>query len=192
MTILVLSLILCLNETPVFGGDERLSMHPVDVQQRSFVDSLHAQGVDSILTFRLWIYTNGYNGNGRVVWKHQGVASTRKFTMVGSEVDSTIGTSAQHIDSVFALATATMPHSEGLNYRPSEYHISHDSECRVEVRIDSQYASWTLRGAKISNNPDRVRVQLCRALADPNEALSVLVGGLKVGDQFISDSTARK
>ncbi|MBO6515011.1 MAG: hypothetical protein JJ975_00490 [Bacteroidia bacterium] len=53
------------------------SKHPVDIIARKDIDSLKREGVDTILLYRHWLFTNGYNGYGKLIWKERG--ETRQY-----------------------------------------------------------------------------------------------------------------
>ena len=46
--------------------------HPIDEQIFIFRDSLKEKGIDTVLIYRHWQYTNGINGYGKEIWINNG------------------------------------------------------------------------------------------------------------------------
>jgi hypothetical protein len=55
------------------------SYHPIDYKTVAFRDSLFRKSVDTVIIYSHWIYTNGWNGYGKVVWKKNGETFLVKF-----------------------------------------------------------------------------------------------------------------
>jgi hypothetical protein len=51
--------------------------HDVDILARISIDSLIQTGVDTLLYFRHWQYTNGFNGYGKLAWMKSGTLYQR-------------------------------------------------------------------------------------------------------------------
>jgi hypothetical protein len=61
--------------------EEKTSHHPIDYRLISFRDSLlrFKSYRDTAIIYSHWIYTNGWNGYGKVVWKKNGETFLVKF-----------------------------------------------------------------------------------------------------------------
>lgn len=55
----------------IFNGVEQY--HDVDILTRITIDSLTQLEIDTILYFRDWPQTNGFNGYGKLIWKQHGI-----------------------------------------------------------------------------------------------------------------------
>ncbi len=55
----------------IFNGVEQY--HDVDILARMTIDSLTQLEIDTILYFRDWPHTNGFNGYGKLIWKKSGI-----------------------------------------------------------------------------------------------------------------------
>ncbi len=51
---------------------DRQSSHPVDIKALHLKDSLLLTGIDTIIVYRHWLGTNGFNGYGKVIWLDKG------------------------------------------------------------------------------------------------------------------------
>lgn len=55
----------------IFNGVKQY--HDIDILARITIDSLSESGVDTVLYFRDWPHTNGFNGYGKLTWKKSGI-----------------------------------------------------------------------------------------------------------------------
>jgi hypothetical protein len=169
--------------------------HPVDIYQDALIDSLSANGVDSIVAMRCWGYTNGWNGYGYLIWTLNGTTLGRYVELVKGEIDPQLTVTTAMPDSLFGMAQRTMGDTAGQGFMKSKWQVSHDSECRVRVRLGREVGSWKMRGQEIYANPDRHRTLLLRAMQSPRLGISILiVDGLDVTDQFrggLADTVAK-
>jgi hypothetical protein len=126
---------------------------------------------------------NGWNGYGWLVWKDKGSTVGRYVEIVRGQVDHALTITKEMQDSVFGIAQQTLPTTEGQGFKVSDWQVSHDSECRVRVRLSNQAGEWRMRGQQIHANPNRLRTLLLKALENPKLGLGVRIDGLMIIDQ---------
>jgi hypothetical protein len=176
--VLANSVVACCPCSPPYEG------HPIDTYQNTVIDSLSGAGVDSIVAMRCWLGMNGWNGYGWLLWKNKGATVGRYVEIVGLQIDHALTKTTEMPDSIFGIAQQTLLPSEGQEFKVPDWRVSHDSECRVRVRLSEQTGEWRMKGQQVHANPDRLRTHLLKALENPKLGLGITrIDGLMIIDQ---------
>ncbi len=119
-----------INIPPVeFCGQDHY--HFVDIIAKYKIDSLNETGIDTILFYRHWLGTNGFNGYGKILWKEGN--STRQMQLNFENYNGRYGISSidlktdlnpQSIDFFFSHQLDTVQSSP----REPKISISHDAD----------------------------------------------------------------
>lgn len=157
--------------------------HPVDIYQSSIIDSLEANGVDSIVAIRYWCGSNGWNGYGQLVWKHNGETIGRYVEIVNRQIDHRLTQTTPMSDTIIGMAERTLPPTEAEGFNESQWRVSHDAIVRVRVRVGQETGEWSMRGMQIHANADRLRPMFINALSNPKLGYGVRIGGLIITDK---------
>jgi len=129
----------------IFNKEEQF--HDVDILARITIDSLIQTGVDTLLYFRDWQYTNGFNGYGKLAWMKSGTLKQRhieydensdpveaRFTF---QQDSTLKNSLTYY-------LETNLHSDKCTPEVTKFIFSHPGSYFVYSRIKNTENSFTM------------------------------------------------
>ncbi len=155
---------------------EYQSYHPIDKQLLTFKDSLKGIGIDTILIYRHWKYTNGFNGYGKVVWVEKGKKNHCKLIFENGSSNN----------EVKVLEMQTMKNDSLINFffknrldlisenpTNSIISISHDSTHFVEISYNNESYCYLIEGVIVFSNPEHLRSKWVHLLAD--EKVSTIV-----------------
>jgi hypothetical protein len=92
--------------------------NPIDFYHSNLIDSLEANGVDSIVAIRYWTFGSGRNGYGRLVWKHNGETIGRYVESVNRDIDHRLTRTMPMSDTIIGMAKRTLlsTHTSGLEF----------------------------------------------------------------------------
>ncbi|MBS1560235.1 MAG: hypothetical protein JSS89_01385 [Bacteroidetes bacterium] len=175
---------------------DRQSYHPVDIKALQVRDSLRQAGIDTIVVYRHWIGTNGFNGYGKVIWLENGRCLQYKYELVrknGTYGDILVTSSIVRSDSL--LRFFFEKHVESVSSNPTKqgFVLDHDSEHYVDVWYQGIRYCYIIKGMLVDENPDDLRASFVNMLRDFNvssiKASESFIGGFPTPDP---DSTTRK
>ena len=153
------------------------SYHPIDEQIISFRDSLNEIGIDTVLIYRHWKYTNGFNGYGKVIWAKNG-----KFYQFKSIFENeankygikSLGIQKVKKDSLICFYFQNRLDTITENPTQSMISMSHDASHFVEITIKDFSYCFVIKGLVVSFNPVNLRAKWINMLADEKDAAASL------------------
>lgn len=180
------TLVLCLlTAIQTFGqvsicGD-RQSSHPVDIRALHLRDSLRQTGIDTIIVYRHWLGTNGFNGYGKVIWLDKGQCFQYKIEFENSGGNygiKQVNLSKLKSDSLFILFFDN--HIDTITTNPTKQSVqmSHDAEHFVEVSYKDKSYCFLISGLLVQFNPDNSRAKFISLLSDENVS-SIIIDGIR-------------
>lgn len=153
------------------------SSHPVDVKALYLRDSLRLKDIDTIVVYRHWLWKNGFNGYGKVVWVDQGQCFQYKIEFennagnygIKQVIFSKINSDSP-IDFFFAnnLDTVTSNPTKQL------IQASDDSEHFIEVSCKNKVYCYLISGLLVQFNPDHLRAKFVRLLSDKDVSNTII------------------
>ena len=161
---------------------DRQSSHPVDIRALHLRDSLRQTGVDTIIVYRHWLETNGFNGYGKVIWLDKGQCLQYKIEFENSSGNYGIGQvklSKLKSDSLFTFFFSNHIDTVTNNPTKQEMQMSHDAEHYVEVSYKTKSYCYLISGLLVQFNPDNLRANFANLLSD-NKGSAVKVNGVRI------------
>lgn len=141
--------------------------HPLDIKAALIKDSLKKTGVDTLLIYRHWHATNGYNGYAKVLWRKNGKLQQKQIPFLNDvpylRMDS-IRYSAIPLDTVFSEDFFNELFSVTENPTKQDYQQTHDTEHFVYYCMKNQVYCFTIKGILVTSNPAHIRCKLVRLL----------------------------
>lgn len=149
--------------------EDKKSYHPVDIKAMQIMDSLIQAGIDTVIVYRHWLGTNGFNGYGKVLWLNKGQCFQCKIEFENrTNKIKKIAYSILQSDSVFRFFFVN--HIDTIRNNPvqQDMYISHDAEHYFYISYGPKNYCYLIGGLKVRYNPDNGRSELIYLLADEN------------------------
>jgi hypothetical protein len=153
---------------------ENLS-HPVDIKAKQIADDLKKKGIDTLLIYRDWLSTNGYNGYGKVIWLDKGVTKQCLINLIDKRNGFTTKVIYSHLpnsnhfdfffknrlDTITSYPKYDRNYEEGNGSDMSKMHveISDDAAHFVYLYIDKKPYCFEITGSDLINYPNHPRSQ---------------------------------
>ncbi len=141
--------------------EDEQSHHPIDKELFRLRESLQNQAVDTILIYRHWIYTNGFNGYGKVFWKKNGehYQFGLDFNKETGQIDITDTISVQSDSTVQFFFDHRIDTSKS-NPEKQDMRMSHDGQHFVSMGLGAaNHYCFTISNLLVQFNPNHKRVQ---------------------------------
>lgn len=144
---------------------EYKSHHPIDVENFKIKDSLIENGIDTILVYRHWKYTNGFNGYGKVIWKDNGINYQCKTIFENNE---TKALGIQKLDNDSLINYYFKNGLDTIKENPTNSMVSatHDASHFVEISYGKKSYCYVIKGFIVFFNPENLRANWINILAD--------------------------
>lgn len=141
--------------------------HPVDIKAKLIFDSLKAKGIDTLLIYRDWLGTNGYNGYGKVLWLDKGVLKQYRINFINEAPYygiKSINFSVVKSDSIFTFYFKNNVQSVTTNPTKQDMWMSHDSDHFIYLEANRKVYCFNISGLLVQNNPDNLRSKFIQKL----------------------------
>ena len=136
------------------------SFHPIDKEIFKLRKHLQTEGVDTIIIYSHWIYTNGFNGYGKVLWKKDGETFQLRLNYNKETSQITM------IDTMKVLNDSIVNfffdyQLESIKKNPEKQYIemSHDGRHFISINWGGNQYCYTISNLLVQFNPDNKRVQ---------------------------------
>jgi hypothetical protein len=162
--ILISILILFAGSNVAYGQinicEDKKSNHPMDNELLKLKDNLQVAGVDTIIVYSHWIYTNGFNGYGKIIWRTKG----ENFLL---QLDYNKETSKVDVsDSILLMNDSTMNfffdnQLDTIHNNPekNDIQMSHDGRHFISIEWGENRYCFTISNLVVQFNPENERVQ---------------------------------
>lgn len=165
-------------QTKICGETE--SFHPLDREMVKLQKYLQSSGVDTIIIYRHWIYTNGFNGYGKALWKKDGktfqlILNYNKETLQITRSDTL------HVSKAAGLSFFFNQQIDTINSNPvkQDYRMSHDGRHYISIRWGDNSYCYTISNLLVQFNPNSKRVQWINFFKE-DETDQIRIDGVKV------------
>lgn len=137
------------------------SYHPIDKNLYQLRDSLFSSNIDTVAIYSHWIYTNGFNGYGKVIWIQNGEVYLLRL----SYKKETLSIQRDEIkqvdnDSVFTYFFENEIDTIKTNPDRQEFSMSHDGRHFFQITWNEESYCFLISNLLVRYNPDNKRVQL--------------------------------
>ena len=149
---------------------EEESFHPVDYELVKLRNRLQSKGVDSILIYRHWIHTNGYNGYGKIIWNIGGETFQQKFSCKDKVTSSEV-VRLEH-DTFINFYFQNKVDTISSNPDKPDINISHDASHFISFYHDSKNYCFFISGLEVEFNQTNDRAKWVKMLSD--EAVCII------------------
>ncbi|HYV90166.1 MAG TPA: hypothetical protein VE978_00190 [Chitinophagales bacterium] len=155
--------------------DNEESQHPVDIRALRLRDSLKQKAIDTIIVYRDWLGTNGFNGYGKVIWLNMGQCFQFKIDYERKDGDKikSVALSRLKNDSIFQFFFYNHIDTVSMNPTKQAFRMDHDAEHFIEVDYGSKKYCYLISGLIVRFNPDNLRAEFVRLLTDTDFSLSI-------------------
>ena len=170
----LLTLCLCYFQC-LFAQSEKVTLcnsdhyHPVDIKAKQIVDSLIAKGIDTVLIYRHWLGTNGFNGYGKVLWMDNQKVKEYRINFVNWNKEygiKSISYSESDVDTVFSFYFRNRVDTVNVNPKKQEMWMSHDADHFVWISEKGRTYCYNISGLLVRYNPIHLRSQLVNKLTN--------------------------
>lgn len=142
-----------------FCGDFE-SFHPVDQEIIKLREHLQTDGIDTIIMYSHWIYTNGFNGYGKVLWKTDGEIFQLRLNYDKETSRITMTDTMQVLnDSIVNFFFDEQLDSIKNNPEKQDIQMSHDGRHFISINWGENQYCYTISNLLVQFNPDNKRVQ---------------------------------
>ncbi|MBK6331211.1 MAG: hypothetical protein IPF62_12120 [Bacteroidetes bacterium] len=158
---------------------DRQSSHPVDIKALHLKDSLLLTGIDTIIVYRHWLGTNGFNGYGKVIWLDKGQSFQYKIDFEngsGNYGIKQVNLSKLISDSLISFFFNNHIDTVTSNPKKQEVQMSHDAEHFVQVNFKKKSYCYLISGLLVQFNSDNLRAKFVSLLSDENVS-SIIIDG---------------
>ncbi|MGG9961158.1 hypothetical protein [Ferruginibacter sp. SUN106] len=141
--------------------------HPVDIKAKLISDSLKAKGIDTLLIYRDWLGTNGFNGYGKVLWLDKGVLKQYRINFINEAPYygiKSINFSIIKSDSIFSFYFRNNLQSVSTNPTKQDMWMSHDSDHFIYLEANGKIYCFNISGLLVEYNPENLRSKFVRKL----------------------------
>ncbi len=154
-------------------GDKQ-SSHPVDIRALHLRDSLRQAGIDTIIVYRHWLGTNGFNGSGKVIWIYKGRCFQYKIEFENN--GSNYGIKQVNLSKLYSDSLINFffdNHIETVTSNPTKQGIqmSHDEEHFVELSYKNKNYCYLISGLLVLFNSDNLRAKFVSLLSNENDSV---------------------
>lgn len=128
---------------------DRQSSHPVDIKALHLRDSLQLTGIDTIIVYRHWLGTNGFNGYGKVIWVDKGQCFQYKIDFENSGGNygiKQVNLSKLNSDSLISFFFDNHIDTVTSNPTKQEVKMSHDAQHFVQVNYKNTSYCYLISG----------------------------------------------
>lgn len=147
------------------------SFHPIDIRAFQLRDSLQHRGIDSIIVYRHWSTTNGYNGYGKIIWIDNGKCFQIKIILkTANELKEILQTKIFKLssDSVFTFFFYNQIDTITANPTKQDIKMSHDAQHFAQISCGDKSHCFIIPGLLVQFNTDHLRAKYISMLADEN------------------------
>jgi hypothetical protein len=141
------------------------SFHPVDIRALQLRDSLQKAGVDTIIVYRHWLVTNGFNGYGKVLWLNKGQCYQYKIKLENYDTQKIYHLEVKS-DSLFNYFFDHQIDTITTNPTKQNVKMSHDSQHYVEVSYRNDRRCFLISGLLVQLNQHNLRAKFISLLSD--------------------------
>ncbi len=152
---------------------DKLSSHPVDIKALYLKDSLRLAGIDTIIVYRHWLGTNGFNGYGKVIWIDKGRCFQYKieFDYIGPNFGiKHLDFSKLYSNSLINFFFDNQIDTVKKNPTKKRIIMSHDAEHFVMVSCKNYNYCYLISGLLVFFNSDNLRAKFVSLLSDENNS----------------------
>jgi|SRR5690554_741831 len=166
--------------------DENKSYHPIDQKLFRIRDSLYTSNVDTVIIYSHWIYTNGFNGYGKVHWKQNGetyclnLSYKKEKSLIEREEIKKLEN-----DSIFTYFFENMIDIIKTNPENQEIRMSHDGIHFFEITWNEKKHCFLMPNLIVQFNPENKRVHLINLFKE-KETDTIIIDGIRIRNEKIS------
>jgi hypothetical protein len=179
LTLCIVTTLQSVGQVSICG--DRQSSHPLDIKALDLRDSLRLTGIDTIIVYRHWLGTNGFNGYGKVIWLDKGQCFQYKIDFENSGGNygiKQVNLYKQNSDSLISFFFDNHIDTVTSNPTKGEIQMSHDAEHFVEMNYKNISYCYLIGGLLVQFNSDNLRAKFVRLLSDEN-ASSIIIDGAR-------------
>ncbi len=134
--------------------------YPINKELFRLREKLQSEGIDTIVIYSHWIYTNGYNGYGKVLWKKDGVVYQLRLSHNhGASNFPKDDTIQLKNDSIVGFFFDNQLDSIKENPVKQEIRMSHDGIHFISINWGENQYCFTISNLLVQFNPENKRVE---------------------------------
>jgi len=171
-------------QTKICGDFE--SFHPIDKEIFRLRKDLQSTGIDTIIIYSHWIYANGFNGYGKVLWKKNGETFQLRLNYSNETSQITIADTMQILDdSMVNFFFNYQLDTIKINPEKQDIQMSHDGRHFISISWGENEYCYTISNLLVQLNPDNKRVRWINYFKEEGTD-SIHIDGVRI------DSSAKK
>lgn len=145
--------------------------HFVDIVAKRKIDSLKEEEVKSILFYRDWIGTNGFNGYGKLIWSQNGKFYQYQFNFEnydGRYGISSIEKTEYHTCDAINFYNVMRIDTVNTSPKEPEIYMSHAADHFVYICIEGKEKCFNVSGLNLREDSTHLKSQLINKLKIPS------------------------
>jgi len=169
--------------------EDKESHHPIDKQLIQIRDSLFTSKIDTVIIYSHWIYTNGFNGYGKVQWKQNGETYLLKLFYNKESSIERDEIKKLESDTIFTYFFGNKIDTLKTNPDRQDFYLSHDGRHFFHITWNTKSYCFLMTNLLVQFNPDNKRVHLINLFKE-KETDTFIIDGKRVRNE--SRTTKKK